>query len=107
MIHRGTTWRKYRSAEASRRFCAALRRLTVALGAPAKYHETITRFYLQVVAQRHQDEPGRDWEAFRAANRDLFGGSDNVLSRCYSPGLLATPRARQAYLPPDREPLPG
>ena len=99
--------REYPATEATRRFCAALRRLTVALGAPGKYHETITRFYLRVIAQRHQDEPARDWEAFRAANRDLFGGSDNVLNRYYSPELLATPRAREIYLPPDREPLPA
>ena len=90
--------------EASERFVAALKRLTVKLGVPGKYHDTITRFYLAVMAERRQQAPGSDWPAFRRANRDLFDRSDNVLSRYYSGDRLASELARESFVLPDQVP---
>ena len=47
------------------KFDAALRRLTVKLGIPGKYHATITWFYLLLIGERRADEPGADWFRFR------------------------------------------
>ena len=89
---------------AGERFAAALKRLTVKLGIPGKYHETITRFYLAIIAERRRSNGGSDWAAFRSANGDLFGRSNNVLSRYYSPARLASDAARRSFVLPDRLP---
>jgi hypothetical protein len=88
--------------EAGDRFCAALRRLTVRLGIPDKYHETITRFFLQLIAERYAAAPQDDWRKFRARNDDLCGGAGALLGRHYSPELLASDRARRSFVAPDR-----
>ncbi len=83
------------------RFVAALRSLTSALGIPGKYHDTITRFYLDLIARRV--EPGRTWDEFRTHNSDLLDSA--LLERHYSRGTLASPAAREQYVAPDLEPL--
>ena len=51
-------------------FDAALRRLTVKLGATDKYNAMITWLFLLLIAERARK--GEDWSAFRARNADLF-----------------------------------
>ena len=88
-------------SEAIGRFTAALKRLTVQIGASDKYHETITWCFLLVIAERRlQADEG--WDAFRRDNDDLFGRSADVLGRHYSPELLATRAARETFVLPDR-----
>ena len=82
------------------RFTAALRRLTATLGAADKYHATITRFYLLLIAER-MDESGC-WQHFRKQNPDLFDRDDNVLYRYYSRERLGCDTARQHFVLPDR-----
>ena len=59
--------RQYALPEAIGRFTTAIRRLTEALGVPGKYHETLSWFYLIVIADRVRDPDGTDWPAFKAA----------------------------------------
>ena len=47
-------------AEAIARFTAALRQLTARAGADARYHETITWFFLIVIAERCAATPGAE-----------------------------------------------
>jgi len=89
---------------AADRFAKALKRLTTSLGEPGKYHETITRFYMALIAERQGQRPDADWPAFKTANGDLFGRSGNVLSRYYSRERLASDEARRAFVLPDRLP---
>ena len=93
----------YPADVAADRFVAALKRLTGKLGVPGKYHDTITRFYLALIAERRLLEPGRDWPSFKAANSDLFAGPGNALARRYSPERLASAEARRAFMLPDRD----
>ena len=88
--------------EATRRFCDAIRRLTVKLGAEAKYHETITCFFLQLINERRQLSGETNWLQFRAENTDLVGKAGKTLSRYYSQDLLNSDLARQHYLLPDK-----
>ena len=44
--------REYPLTEAIGRFTGALRRLTEKLGVPGKYHDTISWFYLLLIAER-------------------------------------------------------
>lgn len=87
--------------EAIRRYSTALRRLTTKLGVPGKYNETITWFYLVLIAERRQTTRGHGWFAFRSENDDLFHGS-RMLGRYYSKALLKSDQARQAFVLPDR-----
>lgn len=82
------------------RFTAALRRLTAKFGAPDKYHDTITRFYLLLIAERN--DGGGCWQRFRNQNPDLFDRDNNVLHRYYSRERLGTDAARLRFLLPDR-----
>ena len=93
---------EYPLIEAVSRFTSALRRLTAALGVPDKYHDTISWFYLLLIAQRSNEATDNDWETFRRNNNDLFSRDDNILGRYYSEELLRSERARQAFVLPDR-----
>lgn len=88
----------YGKADGSRRFRNALKRFTKSIGAEAKYHETITCFFLDQIGARLD---GSDWAAFKAANPDLFDGK-TLLDSNYSSAMIDSPRARQHYVPPDR-----
>ena len=91
-------------AEAISRFTAALRRLTARFGAEQKYHETITWFFMILVAERRSGASGEDWSVFAAENPDLLGDAGRQLRRFYSPARLSSSVARQRFLLPDRSP---
>lgn len=84
------------------RYRSALRRLTVKLGVPGKYHETITWFFLITVAERIQASPHADWDAFRQANPDLFKPNGAYLKAHYTSELLNSERARSGFALPDK-----
>lgn len=87
--------------EAIRRYSQILRSLTRKLGVPDKYHETITWFYLVLIAERRETMRGHGWFAFRSENDDLFYGA-RMLARYYSKERLLSDHARQAFVLPDR-----
>jgi hypothetical protein len=91
---------QYPVPEALEKFDAALRRLTVKLGVPGKYHATITWFFLLLICERRNADPGADWHRFRQRNADLFKGG--IIERYYNRRTLASDRARQAFILPDR-----
>lgn len=93
---------KFELLEAIDRYRAALRRLTRQVGAEAKYHETITWFYLVSIAERLNAGTDADWPAFRRANPDLLGPPRNWLGRYYSSDCLASEQARRRFVLPDR-----
>ena len=89
--------------EAIDRYRRSLRRLTAKLGVPDKYHETITWAYMIAVAERRQALPEDDWEAFRAANPDLFERGGGFIRRHYSDSTIGSPLAQKLFLLPDRQ----
>ena len=87
---------------ALQRYSRGLRRLTRQLGIPGKYHETITCFYLFMIAER-RDGSAADWAHFKRRNDDLFArGEKSVLYKFYSREALASERARNTFVLPDR-----
>lgn len=92
---------RFSLAEAILRFTAALRRLTLSVGAAEKYHETISWFFLLQIAERRH-ESGDDWRVFRRANDDLFEEHGRLLERYYRAETLASERARRSFVLPDR-----
>ena len=87
--------------EAIEKFDAALRRLTASLGIPGKYHATITWFFILLIAERRAAEPGADWYRFRHSNDDIVSDG-KLLQRYYNEETLASDRARQSFVLPDR-----
>lgn len=90
--------------DAARAFCAALQRLTRLLGVAGKYHETISWFFLLLIAERRSGAAGTDWATFEAANPALLNDAGALLRAYYSPERLASPLARRQFLLPDRVP---
>lgn len=87
--------------EAIAKFDAALRRLTVTLGIPGKYHATITWFFMMLIAERRNAVRDSDWFRFRRDNDDLIG--DGEILQCYYDGeTLASDRARESFVLPDK-----
>lgn len=90
----------YELADAVARFDAALRRLTVRLGVPGKYHATITWLFLVLINERTR--PDESWNEFRSQNEALIRDSKATLQRYYSKELLFSDAARQHFVLPDR-----
>ncbi len=85
---------------AHREFAARIRDYTIAWGAAAKFHATVTHalFFIMVHRVRSTNET---WAEFRAANDDLFTDARALLAARYSPELLASDRARRQVMAPD------
>lgn len=89
-------------ARATGKFLASLKQLTVKLGVESKYHETISCFYMVLIAERRCSRPGRTWTEFAANNPDLLGPSVELLKQHYSRDRLWSDLARRQFLLPDR-----
>ena len=89
--------------EATQRFTDALRRLTSRFGIEGKYHETISCFFMALIAERKSHQAHSGWAAFAAENPDLLVKSEELLDRYYSRERLWSPLARQQFLLPDRD----
>ena len=86
------------------RFSGALRGLTTKLGVESKYHETITWFFMIVIAERRTGAAGDNWEIFKAENADLFEDPGGLLRRHYSKARFKSETARNLFLLPDLAP---
>ncbi len=89
---------------ARQRFERALVRFATRAGVPDKYHATMTRAWLEIIAARI--DAAEDWPRFAARNRALFDAPGDVLARHYSKALIDSDRARAGFVQPDRSPLP-
>jgi len=87
---------------AAERMAAGLRRLTASLGQPARYHETVTAFFVLLIAERRRKRPADSFEAFCRQNPDLLDDARELLLRHYSRSRLDSELARSQFLLPDR-----
>lgn len=87
--------------DASVRFTSALRKLTRTLGIEDKYHETISWFFMALIAERRAAMADAGWERFKAANPDLFSNAKGLLGRYYSEERLFSKLAREQFILPD------
>ena len=84
------------------RFTAALKRLTEKLNIESKYHETISWFYMVLIAERRALQGRHDWKSFAGANPDLLSGPIRLLEQRYSSERLWSALAKQQFLLPDQ-----
>jgi hypothetical protein len=72
------------------------------------YHETITVACVVLIHSRMVDaKAGEDFDGFRARNPDLLDRRLPILARHYDPATLSSAAARERFVAPDLEPLPG
>ncbi len=88
------------------RFCAALRRLTKKLGIESKYHETLSWFFMILIAERLSETGSEVWQVFKRDNADLFATHPSIVRDYYSEERLGSSIARTQFVMPDRLPLP-
>jgi hypothetical protein len=87
---------------ATHRFTTALQKLTRKLGIEGKYHETISWFYMVLIAERRSQQGRPDWSSFARANPDLLSDAKKLLEHYYSSERLWSSLAKQQFLLPDR-----
>ena len=88
--------------DALARFCANLRRFAEAQGATGLYHETITVAFVLLINERLSSSRDLEWDAFAEAYPELLAWKPSILDRFYQPGTLASERAREVFVMPDR-----
>jgi hypothetical protein len=82
-----------------------IRRTARYAGAPQKYHETVSRAWVELVGHHALAEPDCvDFGTFVDRNPALL--DKRLIARFYHPATLATERARTTWAPPDRAPFP-
>jgi hypothetical protein len=98
--------RHYGGAEpATARLTEWLRHLTAAAGRPQKYHYTVSRAWVELVAHHLAEEPvADDFDAFAARHPGLL--DKRLLGRHYSSPVLASAAARREWVEPDLRPFP-
>lgn len=92
--------------EAAMRCALAIQKYAATLGAPGKFHLTLTLAFMHIVADLRARHPAASWEAFLAACPELVQDAQQLIARHYSEDLLQSERAKKTFVPPDREPLP-
>ncbi len=88
------------------RFCAALRRLTKKFDIESKYHETLSWFFMILIAERRSKPGSNAWQSFKQDNADLFATHPSIVRDYYSEERLGSTVARTQFVMPDRLPLP-
>ena len=108
--HRGhvrVAWlilRQHPLDEAIEYVCAGIARYANHLGASQKFHRTMSEAFVRLIARSATRFDS--WEAFVVGNPELMSNVRGVIARHYSPELIATARAREHFVSPDRSPLP-
>jgi hypothetical protein len=96
---------RYELEDAQEAMASAIRHLAGLHGASGKYHETITRSWVHLVAVHRARSDAPSFEDFLAANQGLL--DRRLLSGHFSPELLGSPQARAGWTEPDLRELPA
>ena len=94
-----TYLREYGFPAGAQRFVDALQRFASANGKPQLYHATITWAYLVTIFDRMERHES-DWEAFAAANPDLFTWKPSIIDALYDPETIASEHAKRVFVLP-------
>jgi hypothetical protein len=93
--------RRYGMPDAVDTVCGWLRQVAAYERAPQKYHHTMSRAWVELVAHHATAEP---FDAFLRRNPALL--DKRLLSRHYRSGTLAAEQARRGWTEPDIAPFP-
>ena len=91
--------------EATTRICDWIQRIAAYERAPQKYHHTVSRAWVEIVAHHVDADPDcADFGAFAARHPALL--DKRLLSRHYRSSTLAAAAARRGWVEPDLLPFP-
>ncbi|MEM5405955.1 MULTISPECIES: hypothetical protein [Paraburkholderia] len=93
--------------EAIERTCAGIAQYATHLGAPGRYHRTITEALIRLMAHAGASDPLRSFDEFLAYAPAFSGDCRALVAEYYSAAKLSRPGARVFFLSPDRLPLPS
>ncbi len=97
-------WR-FGMPEAIARICDWIQHIAAYERAPQKYHHTVSRAWVELVAYHVQADPDcADFDAFAGRNPALL--DKRLLSRHYRSSTLAADPARRSWVEPDLLPFP-
>lgn len=88
--------------EAVPRYVHHLRRLAAALGAPQKFHATMTWAYLVLLDDAMRTTPSSTFDALMAARPEFLRHESGVLSAHYDRAQLDSAEARARFVLPKR-----
>ncbi|MFD7592303.1 hypothetical protein ACFV6D_04640 [Kitasatospora sp. NPDC059812] len=94
--------RRHGSATALDLVGDGIRRTAAKAGAPQKFHVTMTRAWMELVA--HHADAATDFEDFAARHPELL--DKDLLARHYRPETLTSDQARTTWVEPDLVPFP-
>jgi hypothetical protein len=97
--------REYPPDEAAEAMAAAIRHVARSHGAADRYHETITRTWVHLVAVHRHRWGAETFEEFLERNGDLL--DTGLLTHFYSRELILGDHARAVWAAPDLRPLPA
>jgi hypothetical protein len=85
----------------------AIRNYLLARGRPiGAYHETLTIFWLAVIAQAMQHQTSISLHETVRRNCAKFGGQSKLHGQYYGFDVFNSPEAHTRWMPPDLRPLP-
>lgn len=96
---------RHRLAEAEGAMEAALRWVAERHGAPERYHDTLTRAWVRLVAVHRDMHAAGSFDAFIEASGGLL--DRRLLDGHYTADRLAGDAARHGWVAPDVRPLPA
>jgi len=97
--------RRFGMPEAATRVCDMIRHIAAYQRAPQKYHETVSRAWMELVAHHMTTDPScTDFDGFTARYPALL--DKRLLSKHYRSATLASGPARQGWVEPDLVPFP-
>ncbi len=85
--------------------CAGIQAYATHLGAPDKFHRTVTEALLRIMAQRMPSQGGLDWPQCLPLFEDIAHDAAGVLGQFYSRDLLQSTTARATFVEPNLRPL--
>lgn len=87
--------------DAIQRYTRALQKITRRIGQPGKYHETVSWFFLIIIAERRTGNAECDWSEFKRRNPDILEHAGDLIGKYYSAQLLQSETARKLFVLPD------
>jgi hypothetical protein len=84
--------------------CARIRQIAAYQHAPQKYHHTVSRAWVELVAHHVAEHPDRGFDEFARRCPGLL--DKRLLARHYRGGTLAGRPAREGWVAPDLVPFP-
>ena len=97
--------RRFGMPEATARICGWIQRIAAYERAPQKYHHTVSRAWVEIVAHHAGADPDcADFDTFAARHPALL--DKRLLSGHYRSSTLASAAARRDWVEPDLLPFP-